>query len=157
MPLVLAAAALLALVPFVARPVPARSASEALDAISAGAFVGSLFGVLVLVAVPVLLLGAVSPYAIRLSVAARRGGRASRRALYAISTVGSLVGTFLAALLLIPLVGTRRTFLALRARRSPPSRRPGLPRRFWLVPAAVAALLLAIPVGTVKAGRARAA
>ena len=34
---------------------------DALDAISAGAFLGSLVGVLVLVAVPVLLLGAVSP------------------------------------------------------------------------------------------------
>ncbi len=44
------------------------SAVEALDSISAGAFVGSLVGVLGLVAVPVLLLGAVSPWALRLAV-----------------------------------------------------------------------------------------
>src|SRR3712207_8294948 len=31
--------------------------------------------------------------------------------MYAISTVGSLLGTFAASLLLIPLVGTQRTFL----------------------------------------------
>ena len=58
--LVLAAAALLALVPFVADPL-LDVAVDALDEISAGAFVGSLLAVLVLVAVPVLLLGAVSP------------------------------------------------------------------------------------------------
>ena len=51
---------LLALVPFAARPFFDFSV-DALDSISAGAFVGSLFGVLVLVAVPVMLLGAASP------------------------------------------------------------------------------------------------
>ena len=60
---------------------------------------------------PVLMLGAVSPWAIRLKLeriedSARPPGR-----MYAISTVGSLLGTFLSALLLIPLVGTQRTFL----------------------------------------------
>src|SRR3712207_8213940 len=43
-------------------------AVDALDEISAGAFFGSLVAVLVLVAVPVLLLGAVSPWALRLAV-----------------------------------------------------------------------------------------
>ena len=37
-------------------------------------------------------------------------GRIAGR-LYAISTVGSLAGTMLAALVLIPFVGTQRTFL----------------------------------------------
>ena len=76
--LALVAAALLALVPFAADPL-LDVAVDALDEISAGAFLGSLAAVLVLVAVPVLLLGAVSPWAIRLAVSsveeAGRGGR----------------------------------------------------------------------------------
>ena len=54
--LALTAAGLLALVPFAADPL-LDVAVDALDEISAGAFVGSLVGVLGLVAVPVLLLG----------------------------------------------------------------------------------------------------
>ena len=52
----LIAAGLLAIVPFVADPM-LDIAVDALDEISAGAFLGSLVGVLVLVAIPVLLLG----------------------------------------------------------------------------------------------------
>ena len=106
----LSAAVLLALVPFVADPL-LDVAVDALDEISAGAFVGSLLAVLVLVAVPVLLLGTVSPWAIRLAVhSVEEAGTVAGR-LYALSTAGSLLGTLLSALLLIPLVGTRRTFL----------------------------------------------
>src|ERR1039458_5473116 len=65
--IVLLAAALLAAVPFVANPLRGFSVS-ALGALSVGGFLGSLVGVLVLVAVPVILLGAVAPYASRLSV-----------------------------------------------------------------------------------------
>ncbi len=147
--IVLAAGVLLAIVPFVANPL-LRLAVKALDTISAGAFIGSLLAVLALVAVPVLLLGTVAPYAIRLSVASvQESGRVSGR-LYAISTVGSLVGVFLAALALIPLIGTRRTFLVL-ALALVTVAVVGLARRFALAPIAVAALL-AIPVGTVRAG-----
>jgi spermidine synthase len=146
--LVLCAAGLLALVPFVAGPFLSVSV-EALDRVEAGAFVGSLLGVLVLVAVPVMLLGAVAPYAVRLSVrTVEEAGRVAGR-LYAISTLGSLVGTFLSALVLIPLVGTRRTFLAF-ALALALAAVPALQRRFVLAPVGVA-LLLAIPVGTVKA------
>ena len=106
----LSAAGLLALVPFAADPL-LNVAVDALDEISAGAFVGSLLAVLVLVAVPVLLLGAVSPYAIRLAVSTVEEAGTVAGRLYAISTAGSLVGTLGSALVLIPLVGTRRTFL----------------------------------------------
>jgi spermidine synthase len=146
--LVLCAGELLALVPFVAGPF-LRISVQALDRVEAGAFVGSLFGVLVLVAVPVLLLGAVAPYAVRLSVrTVEEAGRVAGR-LYAISTLGSLAGTFLSALVLIPLVGTRRTFLAF-ALALAAAAVPALRRRFVLAPVGVA-LLLAIPAGTVKA------
>ena len=79
-------------------------------------------------------LGMVSPYAVRLSVhAVDEAGRVAGR-LYAISTLGSLAGTFLSALLLIPLVGTRRTFLAVRARARARRRCSGCARRWPLAP-----------------------
>ena len=107
---VVAAAALLAVVPFVSGPF-LRLSVKAFDQLSGGLFVGSLLGVGVLIAVPVLLLGMVSPYAVRLKIdAVEDAGHVAGR-LYAIGTIGSLTGTFLAALLLIPLVGTQRTFL----------------------------------------------
>ena len=148
--LALIAAGLLALVPFVADPM-LDIAVDALDEISAGAFLGSLLGVLVLVAVPVLLLGAVSPYAIRLAVSTVEEAGTVAGRLYALSTAGSLVGTLLSALLLIPLVGTRRTFLIFAlaiALVAVAGLRPV--RRWALAPAAIAALI-ALPVGTLKA------
>jgi len=146
--LVLAAALLLATVPFVARPFLHVSV-EALDSISAGAFVGSLTGVLFLVAVPVLLLGACSPYAIRLAIPdVEHSGRTVGR-LYAVSTAGSLVGTMLAALVLIPFAGTQRTFLAF-ALALTLAAVAGLGWRFLAVPLAIAAAI-ALPVGDIKA------
>jgi predicted membrane-bound spermidine synthase len=148
--LALVAAGLLALVPFAADPL-LEIAVDALDSISAGAFLGSLVGVLGLVAVPVLLLGAVSPYAIRLAVKqVEHAGEVAGR-LYALSTAGSLVGTLLSALVLIPLVGTRRTFLIFAlaiAVVAVTGLRPA--RRYALAPAAIA-VLIALPVGTLKA------
>ena len=64
---VLAASVLFAAIPFVADPFLSLSV-EAFDSYSVGAFAGSLFGVLVLVAVPVLMMGTVSPWAIRLKL-----------------------------------------------------------------------------------------
>ena len=148
--LALTAAGLLAIVPFVADPM-LEIAVDALDEISAGAFLGSLVGVLVLVAVPVLLLGAVSPWAIRLAVSSVEEAGTVAGRLYALSTAGSLVGTLLSALLLIPLVGTRRTFLIFAlaiALIAVTGLRPVT--RWALAPAAIA-LLIALPVGTLKA------
>ena len=72
---------------------------------------GSLLVVLILVGPPVLVLGAVSPWAIRLRVRTIEDAGVVTGRLYALSTAGGLVGTFASALLLIPLVGTRWTFL----------------------------------------------
>jgi spermidine synthase len=146
----LAAACLLALVPFAADPL-LDVAVEALDEISAGAFFGSLVAVLVLVAIPVLLLGAVSPWALRLAVErVEQAGQVAGR-LYALSTAGSLFGTLASALLLIPLVGTRRTFLVFAlaiALVAVWGLRPV--KRYALAPIAIA-VLIALPVGTLKA------
>ena len=60
--------ALLAVVPFIAHPFLSLSVS-AFDDLSVGAFTASLFGTLVLVAVPLLLLGTVSPWATRMKLA----------------------------------------------------------------------------------------
>jgi spermidine synthase len=146
--LVLAAAVLIAAVPFVARPFLGFSV-DAFDSVSVGGFAGSLFGVLVLVAVPVTLLGAAAPWAVRLAVAdVDRSGEVVGR-LYAISTAGSLLGTMLAALLLIPLLGTQRTFLVFALALALVAV-AGLGWRFLLVPAGLA-LVVSLPVGTIKA------
>ncbi|HEY1273388.1 MAG TPA: fused MFS/spermidine synthase [Thermoleophilaceae bacterium] len=148
--LALTAAALLAAVPFAADPL-LDVAVDALDEISAGAFIGSLLAVLVLVAVPVLLLGAVSPYALRLAVSkVEEAGTVAGR-LYALSTAGSLVGTLASALLFIPLIGTRRTFLVFALAIALVAVTGLRPLRRWaLAPAGIAALI-ALPVGTLKA------
>jgi spermidine synthase len=147
--LVLIAGLAVALIPFVADPFLDVSV-DALDRVSAGAFIGSLLAVSVLVAPPVMLLGAASPYAIRLAVErVEESGTVAGR-MYAISTVGSLVGTWSSALLFVPLIGTRRTFLlfgllcALVAL-------AGVRRRAAVAIPATIVALLALPVGTIKA------
>ncbi|HZU01982.1 MAG TPA: fused MFS/spermidine synthase, partial [Ktedonobacteraceae bacterium] len=101
-----------AIIPVASRPILLWSQS-AFASYSAGVFYGSLVAVILLFAVPVILLGCVSPYAIRLRV--EQIGKSGRTAglLYAISTCGSIVGTFLPVLVLIPDIGTRYTFFTI--------------------------------------------
>jgi spermidine synthase len=103
------AALLYAIVPIVASPF-LRVSVKLVDASSFGTLAGSLLSVVVLVALPMTLLGAVSPWALRLALrdVVHSGSVAGR--LYAISTAGSLVGIMLATLVLIPFTGSRRTF-----------------------------------------------
>src|SRR5215204_5713326 len=146
--LIVVSSVLLAVVPIMAQPLLSLSV-DAFDNVSIGGFAGSLFGVLALVAVPVLMLGAVSPWAIRLKLERVEDSGETAGRMYAISTVGSLVGTFSASLLLIPLVGTQRTFLVFALALAVVAAL-GLGRRWALAPLGVAALL-ALPIGTVKA------
>ncbi|MGH2916489.1 MAG: spermidine synthase [Solirubrobacteraceae bacterium] len=144
------AGVLLAAVPFAADPF-LRLSVKALGALAVGGFVGSLAAVLALVAVPVLLLGTVAPYANRLAVGSVAETGTVTGRLYAISTAGSLVGTFVSALLLIPLIGTHRTFLVFAISLTAVAV-PGLAaRRFLVVPLAVAALLV-IPPAAIGGG-----
>src|SRR5579872_1853596 len=103
------AAFLISLIPFISRPIMHWSQSS-FATYSIGVFYGSLVSVILLFALPMILLGCVSPFAIRLSI--EQLGKSGRTAgqLYAISTAGSIVGTFLPVLWLIPSIGTYRTF-----------------------------------------------
>ena len=146
--LVLAASVLIAVVPFAARPFLGFSV-DAFDTVSVGGFAGSLFGVLVLVAVPVTLLGAAAPWAVRLAVGEVSASGEVVGRLYAISTAGSLAGTMLSALVLIPLLGTQRTFLVFALALALVAA-VGVGARALAVPVCLLAVL-AVPVGAIKA------
>lgn len=100
------------LLPFVARPILSSSLSAFRD-YDVGAFYGALIGVLVLLAVPITLLGFVSPFAVRLSIDTLSHAGGTAGSIYALGTVGSIAGSFLPVLLLVPWIGTTRTFLTL--------------------------------------------
>lgn len=97
-------------IPLLSRPI-LQWALTSFSSYSIGVFYGSLLSVIFLFAIPTILLGCVSPFAIRLRI--EQVGTSGRIAgvLYAISTAGSIVGTFLPTLVLIPTYGTYATFL----------------------------------------------
>jgi spermidine synthase len=146
--IVVAAGALVAIVPFAARPFLDLTV-RGLDQVSVGAVVGSFFASLLLFAPPVVLLGTAAPFAVRLSVTGVEGAGAVAGRLYMLSTVASIAGVFVPALVTIPLLGTERTLVgtaavvalggALQLRRG------------WLLVPVGAAALLAVPPGAVKA------
>jgi spermidine synthase len=106
-------------IPFAARPI-LDAASNKLNLLvgptgsaasfSALVFGGAFLSIVLLFAIPVTLLGCVSPFAIRLSVrdVGSSGNIAGR--IYALSTLGSIIGTFTPVLVFIPLIGVRCTF-----------------------------------------------
>jgi spermidine synthase len=143
----LVAAVSLAVTPFAARPA-LRWAVDGLDALSAGAVVGSFFAALALFAVPITALGAAAPFLVRLSLdRVDEAGRVAGR-LYALSTAGSLAGTFLAALVAIPWIGTQRTLVATAACVALGAAL--LAGRAWLAAPVAVAALLAVPPPAIK-------
>jgi spermidine synthase len=109
--LTIVAAAATALIPIISGPILDWSVSG-LDTANASIFFSSMVSVILLFAVPVILLGFVSPFAVRLSV--QRLGTTGSKAggLYALSTAGSILGAFLPVLVLIPWEGVRWTIFA---------------------------------------------
>jgi predicted membrane-bound spermidine synthase len=100
------------LIPLLSDPI-LRFSQGTISRLAVGSFLGALFGVLLLFAAPVILMAMVSPFAIRLQLRQVEAGvaAAGRTAgtLSALSTMGSIVGTFLTVLYLIPTIGTART------------------------------------------------
>jgi spermidine synthase len=144
---VIGAGVLVAIVPFAARPLLDLTV-RGLNNVSTGAVVGSFLGSLVLFAPPVVLLGTAAPFAIRLAVpdVAVAGVVAGR--LYALSTVGSIAGVFVPALVSIELFGTQRTLVGTAVVVALGGALL-LPRRWLLAPVALAAVL-AVPAGVVR-------
>lgn len=145
---VLAAAVAVAILPFATRPI-LTAATDAFAEVSAGVLIGSFVAVLLAFAIPITALGAVAPWAIRLAVPSVEEAGSVAGRLYALSTVGSLLGTFASVLVLVPWIGTRRTLLVF-ALGLALAALPLLPRRAMAAPLAIALLLL-IPETGVKA------
>jgi len=104
------AALLIGIVPLISRPI-LQFASQAFDQMNIAPLLGSFCSVLVLFSAPVILLGSVSPFAIRLALNNKIHAGTEAGRIYAISTIGSFIGTFLPVLVLIPAIGTYRTFV----------------------------------------------
>lgn len=105
-----AAALTTSLIPFVSQRVLEWSVTG-IAQLSVSVFASSLVGTMLLFAIPVTLLGLVSPFAIRLMTKHVSASGRTSGSLYAISTAGSILGAFLPVLWLIPTVGVRRTLL----------------------------------------------
>ena len=145
--IVVAAGVLVAVVPFAAQPLLDLTV-RGLNNVSAGAVVGSFLGSLVLFAPPVILLGTAAPFAIRLAVSdVAVAGTVSGR-LYALSTVGSIVGVFVPAIVTIELFGTQRTLVGTAVVVALGGSL--LLRRRWIVAPVALAAVLAVPAGIVK-------
>ena len=109
---------LCAIIPLLARPLLSL-AQYSLRNVVAGGFIGSLLVVVLLFAAPVILMATVGPFAVRLSLRRFEEGvaAAGRTAgtISAVSTLGSILGTFLTVLVLIPAIGTAGTIFLFAA------------------------------------------
>lgn len=99
-------------IPWLIKPAASSISSigaASITSASVGIFFGSLIITLALFFLPLMLLGMVSPYVIKLypSEPAEMGRTAGD--IFAISTIGSILGTFLPTLWFIPVFGTKAT------------------------------------------------
>lgn len=141
--LLVAAGIAIAVIPLLARPL-LPVAAQGMQTFSVGRLVGPFVAILLLFAVPVTLLACVSPFAVRLAVKHVSDSGRTIGWFTAVSTLGSFLGTFLPNLVLIPNLGTRRTFLFLAGLTLATGLwglRQIARRRFWL---ALGALLVVI-------------
>jgi spermidine synthase len=140
-----AAALLTAAIPIVSRPI-LSVAQSGFAQVSVGLVLGSLISVIVLFAAPVVLLGMVSPFVIRLRIRHLETAGNAAGAVYALSTLGSILGTFLPVFWLIPTYGTRPTIFVLAfllgAISTAGLYEPGRRRLYLLIPVLILVLAL---------------
>jgi spermidine synthase len=97
-------------IPLVSYPILLAS-QQGFSELSVGLVAGTLLAVLLMFAAPVILLGCVSPFAIRLLLRDVEHGGNTAGLVYALSTAGSILGTFLPVFWFIPTYGTRPTLV----------------------------------------------
>ena len=71
-------------------------------------FAGSLIAIVLLFAPPIVIMGMTSPFLIRILAQKRHLGEIAGR-VFAVSTLGSVLGTFLPTLVFVPTIGTSKT------------------------------------------------
>ena len=133
------------LIPLASYPILLVS-QQGFKTLDAGLVLGTLLAVLALFAVPVVLLGCVSPFAIRLLLRDVSTGGNTAGAVYALSTAGSILGTFLPVFWFIPTYGTRPTLIGFSLALLLPSVL-GLwpvPRRRWYAALALVVVLAGV-------------
>lgn len=101
------------IIPWLVKPLASFVTVSTMELSSASMtiFVASLIVASLLFAFPLFLLGMVSPFVIRLFEAEKEDLGKIAGKIFALSTVGSIIGTFLPTLWLIPAIGTRTTML----------------------------------------------
>jgi len=99
---------IIGLIPVLSSPILTLS-NEGFRNVDGGLFFGSLVGIILLFSLPLILLGCVSPFAVRLRVKGVSNAGKVAGSVSSLSTVGSILGTFLPVLVIIPWVGTRAT------------------------------------------------
>lgn len=114
--LLLTACVFLLVLPFVASPLVRWLASllEHLNSSFSFIFFGSLSAIALLFSPPIVIMGMTSPFLIRIIAESNHVGISAGR-IFGISTIGSVVGTFLPILVFIPTIGTGRTILLFAA------------------------------------------
>lgn len=155
-----AAALLVLLIPFAGQPILRAAAATlrpliegkdlAEPQIALATIAGGIVGILALFAAPVTLMGMVSPWAVRLAVQRVDDAGSAAGRLYALSTFGSIVGSFLPALVLIPLLGVRNTFVVTGVALLAVSAAGVMGKPRGALAAGVAFPLLLLPLGTVR-------
>jgi len=72
---------------------------------------GSVVSCLLVFSAPLLILGMVSPYLVKLGIKDMEKSGRTAGEIYAASTIGSIIGTFIPTFLTIPYIGTLKSFL----------------------------------------------